>query len=74
MCMCLYVCVLYVCVFVCVSVCVFVCVFACDCVNLLFSFSVCYLFICISLQFGGIKVEIKKSKSLQQLGFKCLQF
>ena len=27
------------------------------CVIFLFSFSVCYLFICISLQFGGIKVE-----------------
>jgi len=31
----------------------------CVCVIFLVSFSVCYLFICISLQFGGIKVEIK---------------
>ena len=40
---------------------VFVCVRACVrvCVIFLFSCSVCYLFICISLLFGGIKVEIK---------------
>ena len=43
-----------------VCVCVRACVRACVrvCVIFLFSFSVCYLFICISLQFGGIKVEI----------------
>ena len=62
---------IYICVCVCVCVCVRVrvCVRACVCVcvgvracarvcvcNFPFSFSVCYLF--ISLQFGGIKVEI----------------
>ena len=41
----------------CVCVCVRACVRVCE--IFLFSFSVCYLFICISLQFGGIKVEIK---------------
>ena len=43
-----------------------VCVRACvrACVIFLFSFSVCYLFMCISLQFGGIKVEILKYLSI----------
>ena len=47
---------LYMLVCVCVYVCVCVCV--CVCVIFLFSCSVCYLFICISLQFGGIKIPI----------------
>ena len=44
----------------CTCVCVYVCVCVCVYVIFLLSFSVCYLFICISLQFGGIKVEIQK--------------
>ena len=39
--------------------CLYVCLYVCVC-NFPFPFSVCYLFICISLQFGGIQVEIKK--------------
>ena len=46
-----------VCMCVCMCICMCVCVFVC--VTFLFSFSVCYLFICISLQFGGTKVEIQ---------------
>ena len=45
----------------------FVSVRACVCVFFLFSCSVCYLFICISLQFGGIKVPIKKIQTLIKL-------
>ena len=47
------------CVRACVCVCVRACVRACVCVIFLFSFPVCYLFICISLQFGGMTVEIR---------------